>query len=301
MKIAITGGTGFIGGHLAKAIEKEGHEVVLLSRRLGVDVSDKSTLKEALKGCEAIAHCAGINREIGKQTFDEIHVKGSQNIVDAAKDLGIDKILLLSFLKARPGCGSPYHESKWAAEEIFRHSGLNYTIIKAGVVYGKGDHMLDHISHAFHTFPLFAFVGLKSKKVRPLAVDDLLTILKGALTGGRLSSKTVSVTGPEEMNLSEAVRRIARATNKKPFFFRLPLIFHYSLAFFCERVMKIPLIAKAQVRILAEGVVGPGVACEYLPDDLKPQQNFSQKNIIAGLPEAKAFGLQDLRCACKSI
>ena len=83
---------------------------------------------------------------------------------EAAKAAGVKQIILLSFLRARPNCGSPYHESKWEAEEIVRKSGLDYTIFKSGVIYGKGDHMLDHLSHAFHTFPFFAFIGNKKSE-----------------------------------------------------------------------------------------------------------------------------------------
>src|SRR5262249_18468350 len=64
---------------------------------------------------------------------------------------------------AGPVCGSAYHESKWAAEEIVRSSGLNYTVLKSGMIYGRGDHMLDHISHTLHTIPLFAWVGSRER------------------------------------------------------------------------------------------------------------------------------------------
>jgi len=50
-----------------------------------------------------------------------------------------------------------------AAEEIVRNSGLDYTIIRAGVVYGRGDHMLDHLSHALYTFPFLLWSALKRR------------------------------------------------------------------------------------------------------------------------------------------
>src|ERR1051325_6709782 len=107
-------------------------------------LSGVKVLTEAFAGCDAVAHCAGINREIGAQTFHRVHVDGTRNVVKAAREAHVKKILLMSFLRARPNCESPYHDSKWAAEEIVRDSGLDYTIIRAGMVYGQGDHMLDH-------------------------------------------------------------------------------------------------------------------------------------------------------------
>lgn len=177
MRVAITGGTGFVGRHLAKALVACGHEVILIARGadrrdpsvfeipntrfFGADLSSVDELARAFAACGAVAHCAGINREIGKQIYQRIHVEGTRNAVEAARRAGVGKVTLLSFLRARPSCGSGYHESKWAAEEIVRNSGLDYTILKAGVIYGRGDHMLDHISHALRTFPVFAFGRLR--------------------------------------------------------------------------------------------------------------------------------------------
>ena len=312
MKIAITGGTGFIGSHLAQRLAAEGVEVVLLARKdrgelkrpqisfVASDLSDQDVLRQAFVGCDAVAHCAGINREIGAQSYDRVHVEGSRNVVEAAKAAGVKNIALMSFLRARPNCGSAYHESKWAAEEIVRASGLEYTIIRASMVYGRGDHMLDHLSHALHTFPLFAMVGFKEKGIRPLAIDDLVDVLRAALIEGRLPNTTVAVTGAEEIYLSEAVRRVAQATGQKVRMFRAPVWFHYVLARFWELTMKTPLVARAQVRILSEGVVESALPCDPLPSDLLPKRLFTADQIFMGLPEPGGFTLRDLRCCVGS-
>ena len=201
----------------------------------------------------------------------------------------------MSFLRARPNCGSAYHESKWAAEEIVRNSGLDYTIVKAGMVYGLGDHMLDHLSHALHTFPVFAMVGLREKGIRPLAVEDLVEILQAALVKGRLTRQTVAVTGAEELYLTEAVRRVARVSGNKVRLVRAPVWVHYILARFWELTMKVPLVARAQVRILAEGVLEAALPCDPLPVDLAPTRRFSDDQISKGLPPPGSFTFRDLR------
>jgi uncharacterized protein YbjT (DUF2867 family) len=312
MRIAITGGTGFVGRHLAQALVSCGHEVILVARgadrrdlsildspSVGFfrsDLSDVSELARGFAACGAVAHCAGINREIRTQTYERVHVQGTRNVVEAARRAGVAKLALLSFLRARPDCGSGYHESKWAAEEIARQSGLNYTLLKAGVIYGLGDHMLDHLSHALYTFPIFATVGFKDEHVRPLAVEDLVRILKAALIDGALSRQTVSVLGPEELPLSGAVRRVARVIGKRPIFVKAPVWFHYVLARVLEATMKIPLVSLAQVRILSEGIVEPLPACGTLPDELSPRTAFTEEQIRRGLPEPAPFRCSDLRC-----
>jgi len=300
MRVAITGGTGFVGSKLAKWLTANGHEPVVISRRTGVDIQNQATLCEAVRDCDAIAHCAGINREIGAQTYENVHIRGTAHIIDAAKTMGVKKILMLSFLRARPECGSAYHESKWAAEELIRESGLDYSILKAGVIYGKGDHMLDHLSRAFHTFPIFGFVGYQAKLMQPVAVNDVVQIIKASLVDDRLSRKTVVVTGPETLTLQQAVKKVAAVVGKNPFYFRMPVLFHYGLAWVCEKVMKIPMVAKAQVRILSESLIDSASHCDTLPEDLVPEQSFTPENIQSGLPPAQRFGIGDLRNPCRS-
>lgn len=311
MRIAITGGTGFVGRNIARALASEGHEVVLVARGrdrtdpairqlpgvrfspVGLDNVEKLT--QAFAGCHTVAHCAGINRELGVQTYRRVHIEGTRNVVHAARQAGVRKIVLLSFLRARPQCGSGYHESKWAAEEIVRASGLDHTVFKCGVIYGKGDHMLDHLSHAFHTFPVFAFVGFTDKPIQPTAVADVARIVKASLVDGGLSRQTVALLGPEELTLREAVRRVARVVGRRPLMFPMPVWFHYVLGWCVERVMTVPLVSVAQVRMLAEGLAEPCPPCDTLPPELAPKIPFSDDQIRRGLPAAGAFGLRDLR------
>ncbi len=164
------------------------------------------------------------------------------------------------------------------------------------MVYGRGDHMLDHLSHALHTFPFFAMVGFKEKGIRPLAIDDLVEVLSASLTKNRLSRSTVAITGAEELYLSEAVRRVARVTGNRIRMFRAPVWFHFALARFWELTMKVPLVARAQVRILSEGVTEPAEPCDSLPADLLPTRRFTDDQIRDGLPEPGRFTMRDLRC-----
>lgn len=292
MRIAITGGTGFVGRHLAERFDPA--DVVTVSRRTGIDVDDVDALTAAFEGCQVVAHFAGINREIGKQTFQRVHVDGTEKVIEAAKRAGVRKIIMLSFLRARPNCGSGYHESKWASEELIRASGLDYTILKAGMIYGRGDHLVDHLSHTAYSLRILPTVGLREKAIRPIPIGDLVDIAVAAVNGP-MSRATVAVTGAEQLMLSEAFRRVGRVVGKRVWVVPAPVWALYVAAQFFEWTMKVPLVAKAQVRMLAEGVVDAAPPASAVPDDLTPQTMFTDEEIRRARPEPGGFRWSDLR------
>ena len=301
MKIAITGGTGFIGRHLARDLSARGHEVIIIARGqykrnmqaventtfVALDANDTDQLTEAFRGCDAVAHCAGTSVEDGRQTFYRLHVEGTRSAVNAAERAGVKKFVLVSYLNVRPNVKSAYHTTKWQGEEIVRASKLNYTIIKAGLVYGQGDHLLNNLSNLFRKMPIFAQVGLKEKTVRLIAVEDLVAIIRLCLLEeDRFARQSVAVMGPEEFPFSQAARRIAGAMGK-PFLIVLPfpVFFHRILAFFSERFMPKPLITRAQVQMLADGISQPTPESIPLPDNLMPKIQFTDEQIKKGLPK----------------
>lgn len=291
MRIAITGGTGFVGRHLAERLSES--DTAILSRRTGTAIDDIDALTAAFAGCDVIAHCAGINREIGEQTFERVHVDGTRAVVEAARRARVRRIVMVSFLRARPDCGSGYHESKWTAEQLIRASGIDHTILKFGMIYGPGDHMIDHVTRAVRTFPVFATVGFRERLVRPVPVDDAADVLVAAIEG-RIPEPTVAVMGADTLSLGEAIRRIARVADRRPVFFPMPVWTIRVIAQLSEWTMVTPLVAKAQARMLAEGVAEPLPAAPEPPADIRPSRPFSDDRIRAALPDGR-FGARDLR------
>ena len=109
-----------MGCHVAERLRTGGYEVVVVSRRTGNDlgssgVGGDTALTDAFRGCDAVVHCAGINRELGAQTYDAVHVRGTADVIAAAREAGVRRLVMLSFLRARPDGPTTYHRSKWAA------------------------------------------------------------------------------------------------------------------------------------------------------------------------------------------
>ena len=294
MRIAITGGTGFVGRHLAERLDPA--DTVVVSRRTGVDIDDVDALAAAFAGCDVVVHAAGINREIGEQTFQRVHVEGTRTMIEAARRAGVGRIVMVSFLRARPDCGSGYHETKWAAEELIRHSGIDHTILKASMIYGHGDHMVDHVTRAVRSWPVFGTVGFRGRTVRPIPVADFVDVMIAAAEG-RIPDPTIAVMGAEELPLAAAVRRVAKVAGKRPLFVPLPVWAIRVLAQLTEWTMIVPLVAKAQARMLAEGVSEVAPPAPEAPVGIRPSHPFSEESIRAALPTAGRFGWNDLRVA----
>lgn len=300
MKIAITGGTGFIGRHLSRDLISRGHEIIVIARGkytrnqqpmdgatfFTLDANDTENLIKAFEGCDTVVHCAGTSVEDAEQTFYRLHVEGTRSAVTASERAGVKKFVLVSYLNVRPNVKSEYHTTKWQGEEIVRASKLNFTILKAGLVYGQGDHLLSNLSNLFRKMPVFAAVGLREKTVRLVAVEDLVEVIRVALDENRFVRQTVAVLGPEEFPFSQAARRIAKAMGKPSLIvLPFPVFFHHILAFISERFMPKPLITKSQVQMLADGISQPTLESVPLPEELKPKTRFTEEQIRKGLPE----------------
>jgi uncharacterized protein YbjT (DUF2867 family) len=302
MIVAITGGTGFLGAHLARTLVANGHLAKVLARGINsrdmairktpnaaftpVTYDDEKKLFAAFSGCDAVAHLVGVNREAKSGDFQKIHVEATKTVIHAALRARVKKIVLVSYLRARPRALSAYYKSKWDAEELIRNSGLDYTILKPGIIYGSGDSMLSSIKRTLDIIPgvaVFPSVGLLEKKMRPIAVEDMVRVLIAACIEDRLSRQTIAVIGPEELTLSKAVRRVAKAVHKPVLIVPAPTLAHYMIAASMEKSMRDPLTAFAQIRMLAENMSEPLPDSELLPSDLQPHTELTEETILAGL------------------
>lgn len=149
MKLALTGGTGFVGAHLVDAAVAAGHEVLALTRReqplrervtwiLG-DLRDRSALEQLVEDVDAAIHVAGVISAQSAAAFEEGNVLGTLAFLAAATAGGVRRFVHVSSLAAREPNQSLYGGSKARGEELVMGSGLDWSVVRPPAVYGPGD------------------------------------------------------------------------------------------------------------------------------------------------------------------
>lgn len=312
MAVAVTGGTGFIGRRIVRSLAESGHDVAVLARgstappespdpervvRHESDLTSVDHLSEVFAGHDAVIHLAGINYERGDQTYEKVHRQGTATVVSAAERAGVARIVLTSYLRARPASGSGYLDSKWEAEERVRDGAIESCILKPAGVFGRRDQFLTGLARWIRTIPIVPTVGLAERELRPVAVEDVVRVATAALSDDRLQGATVPLMGPTRVTVSELARRIGTVIGRHPLVVPAPIAAHQVGAIVCERTVDPPLVTRAGVRMLAEGMTEPAPteACDRLPSDLRPDSPLDRAAIERAVGDVDRYGLRDLR------
>jgi uncharacterized protein YbjT (DUF2867 family) len=147
--LAVTGGTGFVGGHLLAMARAEGFELRALTRgwkppEAGIDwvegaLDRPETLHKLCRGADAVIHIAGLINAPDRAGFEKVNVGGTAAMVDAARKAGVRRFIHISSLAAREPGLSDYGWSKARSERVVAASGLDWTIVRPPAVYGPGD------------------------------------------------------------------------------------------------------------------------------------------------------------------
>ncbi len=264
MRVAITGGSGFVGSHTARALLGAGHEVVLAFRgtrrvtpRYGLsiaraDVVDGHGLTEAFAGCDAVVHLVAIIREKGKQTFDSVIRRGTENVVSAAAAAGIGHLVYVSAIGADPDPRFPYHYSKWLAEQAVRISGIPFTILRPSLIFGPGDGFFTTLRGLVrYSIPVLPVAGDGGALFQPISVDDVVRCITISLERGP-ALRQIEIGGPEQLTYDEIIDVIHDAIGAgMRIKAHIPVAALMPVAAVMDRVLPNPPVTPAQLRMLA--------------------------------------------------
>ena len=219
MHILITGGTGFIGLAAAKVLRGRGHTVRLLSSTrqerdyegfelVGGDVRHQGSLTEAVTGIDAviIAHQFPgfpIEQPEKQNTFHAVDAEGTRHVIDAVKAHGQPKrIVYLSGAAVQEGMEGqhPGIDAKLDAERWVKTSGVLWTILRASIVYGPGDHYFSRLVQMIKTGPAVPVFGDGRALSAPIHVDDLALAIAASLEDPRAENQILDACGPNTLS-----------------------------------------------------------------------------------------------------
>lgn len=276
MKVFLTGATGFVGGHILTELLKRGHTARCLVRPATLrkleegprlkerpateyhpgDIADPSSLALGMEGCEAIIHLVGIIREKGEVTFQRVHFLGTQNMVDAARQVGIRRFIHMSALGTSPEAVSAYHRTKYRAEEYLSQSGLEYTIFRPSIIFGPGDGFINLLARIVRLTPFFfPVIGSGNYRLQPVSVYNVAQLFAEALSHPQTLGKVYAVGGPKVYTVNEIVDLILRTMGKHRLKVFIPVGMLSPAVRLMETLSPIVPITSDQLRMLLEDSV----------------------------------------------
>ena len=277
MRVAIFGGSGFVGSYLVDALIAAGHEPSLMvrlgserkvrqverCRLVAGNLSSTTAIDATLENCDAVIYSVGILKESPKQgiTFEELQYNGVVRVAESAKRRGISRFLLMSANGAK-STGTPYQETKFRAEEHLRASGFDVTIFRPSVIFGepRGRMEIGTQLYAEMISPPIPAIGFftgwrpyqGAVAMAPVHVEDVAQAFLTALRESSTIGKTYVLGGPEVLSWDEMLRRIATTVGRKKWILPMPIGIMKLAAALFDWLPFFP-VTRDQLTMLAEG------------------------------------------------
>jgi NADH dehydrogenase len=223
--ILVTGGTGFVGGHVVHALRQAGRPVRCLvrSRRtagtlatLGCelaegDVTDTDSLRRALEGIEVVVHLVAIRQGKAEQ-FRRIMVGGTQALLRLANEAGVARFVHMSALGTTAESKDlvPYYGAKWQQEQDVGASGLPYVIFRPSFVFGRDGGILPTFRRLAKLAPVTPIIGSGTQRIQPIWADDVAAYFDKAVELDAATNRTFELGGPDVVAWNEFWERLKR-------------------------------------------------------------------------------------------
>lgn len=239
MNVLVTGGTGFIGSYLCTELDDQGHDVTAMARSpdpdavpAGVDtvagdVTDPDSLEGPMEGQDAVVHLVALSPlyqpSEGEEAHYQVHLRGTENVVKAAKDHGVSRFVHLSAVGADPHGATAYVRAKGRAEGVVRESDLDWVIVRPSIVFGNGGEFIDFTETLTTPYVTGLPGGGEDMEFQPIQVEDLVPMLAAVVEDDTHVGQTYEIAGPERLSLADVTRLIYRSKGKSVTILPVPM------------------------------------------------------------------------------
>jgi NADH dehydrogenase len=179
------------------------------------DILEPTTLGPVMEGVDTVIHLVAIIEESKGLTFDRVIRQGTENVVAAARAAGVGRFVHMSAMGAQSNPAFPYLNAKWQAEEAVRGSGMEWTIFRPSVIFGKHDGFINVLADLVRKAPILPVVGSGQSKFHPVAVGDVADSFKRAVDDPATAGQVYELGGGEIYTYEGMLDVIAAELGKK--------------------------------------------------------------------------------------
>jgi len=231
MQILLTGASGFIGQNILQALLAQGHQVIGCVRQPSVwqarfpevkwvscDYSKDHNLEDwlpRLNNIDVVINAVGIIRERRGQSFEDLHTLAPIALFQAAKQVGIRKIIQISALGADENAQSAYHLSKRTADKALLALETNAVILYPSIVIGRGGGSTKLFS-AMAALPIVPIIGQGDQRLQPIHIDDLTANVLSLLRNWPSVGQSLELVGEKELSFKQLLVIMRKSLGLSP-------------------------------------------------------------------------------------
>jgi len=219
--ILLTGGTGFVGGHVLTALQAAGRPVRCLvrdpskanldSELVAGNMTDAASLRRAVEGVDTVVHLVGI-RQGSREQFERVMSQGTRDLLGASKDAGVGRFVLMSALGTTEESKDlvPYYGAKWEMEQAVESAGIPYVIFRPSFVFAKDGGILPTFGKLARFAPITPITGSGVQRIQPIWAGDLATYFDKAIDLDAATNRIFELGGPDVVSWNEFWERLKK-------------------------------------------------------------------------------------------
>jgi NADH dehydrogenase len=251
--ILVTGGTGFVGPRVVRALRERDQPVRALVRSpssrsattlaawgaelVQGDMTDGDALRRAVEGAGVVVHLVAI-RQGSQEQFRRVMEEGTRDLVAAAKEAGVRRFVLMSALGTSEETKElvPYYHAKWEQEQTVQGSGLEHVIFRPSFVFAKDGGILPTFRRLARLAPVTPIIGSGKQRIQPIWVDDVAAYFAQSVDKTEAPNAIFELGGPDAVSWNEFWARLKRALGQRRPSLHVPMALMRANALVTERL-----------------------------------------------------------------